>query len=579
MMNSDFTHGWSSFNTGRMYRIEVNMALTSDLLYIFSVDGVSYLDFPQKSAVRTLNTSSSNNGRYADEHVSETTHTRRASTGAVITGNSSHNSGNNRINTSNHGTSNNNNHNRKSSTTSGGGFSSSDPFAATNDTFDPFADDFGSNTSNHSSGNNTNNNNTKTPNRSAGPTKSLQTTPKSTSSNTNTINVKRPSSSSTAISLFGEVDGTSSSAGGGGGFDAFGDDPFAATSTTTKKTTDPFATSTISSGNSFDPFGAPSTPVNNAATARKQLAASSNQPLAQPVFDAFDTPVATSKNNNNNDVFGLSNNNSNTNSASKPARRSSVEILSQDFAGLTYTTGNNNMNTNSTTSAANIFPPAPANTTTNDSAAVTTSTATATAVEEEGFKDPWKTNLVDLDLNKNSLSNITATRRSSLNTNAGPSLDSLIGANPRKSIISAPITAPITNIDPFAAPPRPPMMNTADTISSLGPPMASGNPFAMNPHQNVRGSMTGSMMTPNMMPPMNNNNNGFGGMGNVMGSTMGPATGGNTMMMGVGGPPPMYNGTGGNSGNIRASIIMQSPNVVNQAPKTSLDSLDISAWK
>lgn len=82
MMASDFSHGWTSVETHRFFRIEANMGLTQDS-YTFSIDGIRFIDM-QKKPVGGFKRGE-NNSRYGagEAAASSSSTTRRASTGAI----------------------------------------------------------------------------------------------------------------------------------------------------------------------------------------------------------------------------------------------------------------------------------------------------------------------------------------------------------------------------------------------------------------------------------------------------------------------------------------------------------------
>jgi len=66
-MATDFSHGWSSMDTGRLFRIEINIGMGYDPEYIFSIDGVKFDDLPSKplgASVGKLVHDNTNSGRY-----------------------------------------------------------------------------------------------------------------------------------------------------------------------------------------------------------------------------------------------------------------------------------------------------------------------------------------------------------------------------------------------------------------------------------------------------------------------------------------------------------------------------------
>lgn len=57
MLATDFSHGWHSEKSQRFFRIEASTGLTSDHLYLFSVDGVQFTDMPHRTAVKAKRSS------------------------------------------------------------------------------------------------------------------------------------------------------------------------------------------------------------------------------------------------------------------------------------------------------------------------------------------------------------------------------------------------------------------------------------------------------------------------------------------------------------------------------------------
>lgn len=553
MLNTDFGHGWSSLATRRLYRVEANLTMNGELAFIFSVDGVPYIEFPQKHQLKRTPSSHLSGGRYGDDTLdshqstSSASTQRRASTGSV----SSTPATSRPASTASSATV------SKSSTAhnsvSKAGESSFDPFAAgpsSSAAFDPFADDFGSSSSaTHTQ--------TKTsPKVAAGASTAVSKPPAGTTKTTPTAAAHHhsitPKTSSAAL-LFDEAPATHGA--DNGGFDAFADsaDPFTASK--------PAAPVTSAA---FDPFA-------TSAPAKAPV-----QPAPQPVaaFDPFDDHHAQP---------------AKTTTSSAPARRGSAL---DDLAGLSY--GPTPAQQLAASRASQQTPPPPA--------AAAAAAAEPVAVKEEATapKDPWQTNLVDLDLSGRAKD---TTRRASINQ-GGPSLKELMqtnggvasssssgagfpaGVTGRGSFTTGPSSsAPFPSNDPFGAPPllqassapvnpfassssndlftastnsfRP--MSTSDAISSLG----GGAPAApMMAPGNVRGSMIMSMPPP--MPPT---------MGGGLPNGARPLSG----------PPAMGGGgstMGGNTG--RGSFIMapgsglmgSGPGNNNNQPKSSLDSLD-----
>ena len=246
MLQSDFSHGWTSLQTHRFFRIEANMGITQDS-YTFSIDGIRFIDMPKKP-VGGFKKSEHNNSRYGSgdfgsSSSSSSAPARRASTGGISNSNTQHN-------------------NSKSppdekhlkSTPSGNNF---DPFAdnGASSNFDPFAADTATNKNNK------------------------QSTP--------------------AVSLFDEIDSTPTT-NSKNNFDPFAanHDPFSSqpAAAVTKPKNDGF--------DNFDPFASPSAaPSSSSSSNFNNFPAPTAQPHSKsqatsPATDlfAFDQPVATANN-------------------------------------------------------------------------------------------------------------------------------------------------------------------------------------------------------------------------------------------------------------------------------------------
>jgi hypothetical protein len=527
MLNTDFGHGWSSLATRRLYRVEANLTMNGELAFIFSVDGVPYIDFPQKHQLKRTGSSHLATGRYGDE-ATETSASapRRPSTGSVPTTQAASRPVSSATSSAFKGA---------HSSTSKPNEATFDPFSANNSaSFDPFADDFGS-----------------TPAAPAAPAPStahshqkqspvaavtVAKKPPVATKTTPTAAAHRasltPKPSANAL-LFDEIPADSSNS-NSGGFDAF-------------DSSDPFTASAPPAGNSnnsaFDPF-APSAP---APVVAHKLAI--NPPTKQTgsssaAFDPFGSST---------DSFAASHG-----SAAPYERGSALD----DFAGLSFSVAPAPVTL--PVSKGAIAGPVPAV----EKAPV--------AVKNDAPKDPWQTNLVDLDLSGRTKEQV---RRTSV---VGPSLKDLMqqagtGNNSSNNNIGGSFNAgfPTTNSnDPFGAPAilqatsstgfpvashdasnngfRP--TSTADTFSSLGlaPPVS-------HPPANMRDTM--GMGIPPTAPSMSMGGNSMGGgrpmsgapaAGNVMGGGMGRSS----FIM----PPNgSYSGPAGINSN---------------QPKSSLDSLD-----
>jgi hypothetical protein len=533
MMNTDFGHGWSSMATRRLYRVEANLTMNGELAFIFSVDGVPYIDFPQKHQLKRTGSSHLTTGRYGDEvtetSASSTIATRRASTGSVsATPAVSRPVSNVTAAKSTH------------SSISKPSGPSLDPFGGnSSSSFDPFTDDFGSTPAPASS--TAHSHQKQSPAAAATVAKPPLVAPKTTltaAAHRSSLTTKP----SAAGLLFDDIPAESSN-NNSGGFDAFdSNDPFVSS--------DPHAENSKQSA--FDPFAA-SVPA--PAAPHKPSAPSVHR--ANSSNDAFD-PFGGST-----DSFATSH------GTAPPSHRGSTL---DDFAGLSFVVAPSPV----TLPASNrVVTPVPA-----------VEEAPVTA-KDDTPKDPWQTNLVDLDLSGKTKEQV---RRSSI---AGPPLKDLlqqssyatnINNNSNNNIrgsLNAGFPAANSN-DPFGAPPilqatssngfpvgshnasynsfnsssngfRP--MSTADSISSMG--MA---PLGSHPSANMRGGMMMGMPPAAPSVPMN--------------PFSGNSMGGNRPMNGV---PPAGNIMGGGMG--RSSFIIPPTGsgpggLNNNQPKSSLDALD-----
>jgi len=543
MLNTDFTHGWSSFATQRLYRIEVNLNFSSDPVFIFSIDGVAFIDFPQKpSRVNTrkiTDISYNNNSRYGDE-VLETSATRRSSASSTST------APNSRVQS----------HNLNNNSTS----QDFDPFAtkAGQGAFDPFAEDFGGSSASSTVGSSQQQQQKKSTPAGHGRASIINAPP---AEKPRTIE-KKPSA---AASLFDEVPTTNAtSANSFEFFESDPGDPFAtpvpAAKAPTKataqqqgfdlfSTSEPPATLPVKSAPAaaaaFDPFGDDAPPAPPAAT---------KKPSKADLLDPFasSAPVATN-------------------------HHASAQEISQDFSGLSFTSA-------PAPPVATAAAPQQGKQQADGNGAATTAPPPVSAASEQKLastapKDPWQTNLVDLDLTGKA----TPMRRGSAAINQGPSLDNLMGHHPapRSSFVGG--NGLSSSSDPFAPSPMtmthgPPMgsipqmprpMSAADAISSLGavpPPInthgmygmgmgsGSGLTFASPTNHNVRGSISQQHPMGVAPSPM-----AGGPMGGMMGAPR-PIAGGSIMS----------GGYGGQTANVRGSINIPQP----QQAKSSLDTID-----
>jgi hypothetical protein len=549
-MATDFSYGWDSKITNRLYRIEAQSNVTADNDYTFTIDGIRFSDLPSKpvgnSGTRKSLTETSNNGRYGNEYRSsnETTAAKRGSAtesgashyhndkpksfnnGTSSSGSKSDSS--NRPNFQSPATTTHSNTNKSRGGNSGGDF---DPFAAsgTNEPFDPFGNE--SNSSHGPSGNNR--------------------TPQSTQNNK--LNKPTPSSankpSSAAKSVFGSISEDSPAVKANNiSFDAFGDnDAFNSgagggnTSVGNKSNSD----------YGFDAFGG-----NNSNASGQTKKSANTQPDFFSDSPAFSSQPAGSHN-----------------SSGAPARRASAVEISMDFAGLSFES-----KPDPQSQKQQQLQQQPRD--------------VPKQLEEESPKspeetivDPWASNLVDLDLTGRA----AATRRSSLQANSGPSLNQMLTGNQKRPSLGgnkddpfgAPAILPVNQsvLSPAQPVPLPPMkpLTPALAISSLGPasgppPMMmgggggygapgrySGMQTGMPPQPAYMGNNTNSMMmnrgTMGASPVMGGNNNNT--RGSFIGTIPNPA-------------PTGYSAgySGGNSGYSGYSV--------GQQPKSSLDTLD---WK
>lgn len=571
MLSTDFSHGWSSPRTNRFYRVEISLNIGSEYVYVFSIDGLPFSQMPDKSMVRARSLAKAdNNSRYgsSDFQTSSTTPapstnaaTRRASLGAAS------------------GTSNNTSNNRLSaprgtfqSPAGGktiGGDGTFDPFESTNEpaAFDPFASEPASK-----------------PSRAQPSRQSAAAVDLFDSSPGPTNTREAVTTASTAATISHSHAAIT--------FDAFSDAP--------GQSSDPFSSPApaasakpAASAVDFDPFGSTPSPPNKPVAAAFPPPKAPATSAATALFQSFDEPLPGQ------DLFGGSS--VQTGTIKPPARRSSAQEISMDFAGLAF-------------GPAPSMPPMqvqqpPVSTSTSMATSAPT-VASPEAFAREADKpsnDPWAHgSLVDLDLTGKS----QAVKRNP-STSAGPSLNTMLGvttsqpASRRSSVQGGAQLTPADLLnsmnDPFGAPallsatqpgPAPigmnvggggmvpanrPVMSPALAISSLGNPMSGAPPMMASGYgAPPRGPALAPSTLGGPMP--------MGGMGGGIGGGMAAAPGG---MMG--GPRPQHRasiggpmgggamGGGmsamGNRSGYTSGISMPSST---QAPKSSLDSLD---WK
>lgn len=308
---------------------------------------------------------------------------------------------------------------------------------------------------------------------------------------------------SVAKSIFDTVDEPPAADLKSSSFDAFGNDPFNGSNNRV-----PVAKSTSSD---FDPFGEKKPSPN------KGFAPPPNNPPARKA--STPTPDFSSQ-----PVQGAT-------------RRASAIEIQQDFAGLSF--------------EAPKAQPAPEPVQQPRDAPKPAETEPV----KEQLVDPWASNLVDLDLSGKT----TATRRTSMQTNSGPSLNQMMGGNPQRRASMGP-----TNSDPFGAPEILPTsnlpyvpsnvpirpVNASQAISSIGQPAAPYVPM-------------GYGVPPPAAPPAYPAMGANAGRSSIIMSNPPP------MMMGQP-QPPMQNTRGSFIGG-------PGYGAPQQPPKSSLDSLDI--WK
>jgi hypothetical protein len=405
-MASDFSHGWTSTATSRLYRIEVTSNLTTDNDYVFSIDAVKFTDLPNKAAAAS-----------ARKSITATTTTSQNNNRNSITTDSASkvNSNQNRASFQ----SPNEKSKSKANNTSQSDF---DPFASgsQSNAFDPFASN--SNPANVFGDDPFASSSTAQKNNAAfDPFGPASSTPVATQNRSQPASASNLAARTSTASIFGGVE----------------DDPFALTSSNTV----PAAVPATKSNSAFDLFG------NDSIVATKS---SSN------TFDPFAAPAGSSQN-----AFNSTSNNAidmnQTPPAVAPGRRSSAVEISMDFAGLSFGPPQGQLSAHP-----------------RDKPQVVPEPEAVPAPKDEGLKDPWSSNLVDLNLSSNS-NPIAPGRRTSISTTAGPSLNSMLPgnantANPQRR-------ASVNNtVDPYStdfSSMRP--INSAQAISSLGPGVPPAN--------------------------------------------------------------------------------------------------------
>lgn len=282
MMATDFSYGWDSPNTHRLYRIEAQSNVTVENDYIFTIDGIRFTDLPQKPVGGTgrKSVTENTNSRYG----SEVNNLKRTSVGET----SSHS----------------NNSQQRGSVNSRQQFQSpSVGKSRSSDDFDPF--DSGSNHKTDSSFDPFSNNTNKS-GGGAGGFDPFNNSPPPAQSNARPA--AHSGAKSAAKSIFDTVEEESPAV--NSTFDAFGSN-------------DPFTNPSNTASNSdfgFDPFNEGNkkpTPVKG-GFAPPPAQPAQRKPANHAAPDFFSQPVATN------------------NAPAQPARRASAVEISMDFAGMSF---------------------------------------------------------------------------------------------------------------------------------------------------------------------------------------------------------------------------------------------------
>lgn len=438
MTATDFSYGWDSQFSHRLFRIEAQSNVTVENDYIFTIDGIRFQDLPPKPVGGALKRSSETNSRYG----SELNHVERSS--SMAKRNSDTSSAHQRGSVSNQ---------------SRPQFQSPANKSRSSDDFDPFAD------------NHNNRSEPFDPFGSSSTTKSnsgfdpFSNTPPDNRNKSATAASHVPQKSA-AKSVFDTVEDDSRHT-KTSSFDAFGDsnDPFSSHPSTTSAAT--------THHGDFDAFGdsttKKSTPVKGVApppvTAAQHRKPHTNNTSTPDFFGESTAPVSNSN---------------------QPARRASAVEISMDFAGLSF----------------DSKPMAPEPPKMSEQPRDVPKVEEQQVTKAEEVVDPWASNLVDLDLtgraapqrrtsqanagpSLNQMMGAPPQRRSSLNNN---------------DPFGAPDILPLSNPVPPApvAPLKP--LNPSQAISSLGPPGAPyGAVPPMGMGYNAPPPMGGGYPAPNAM--------------------------------------------------------------------------------
>eukprot|EP00595_Chromulina_sp_UTEXLB2642_P003756 CAMPEP_0196765638 /NCGR_PEP_ID=MMETSP1095-20130614/10245_1 /TAXON_ID=96789 ORGANISM="Chromulina nebulosa, Strain UTEXLB2642" /NCGR_SAMPLE_ID=MMETSP1095 /ASSEMBLY_ACC=CAM_ASM_000446 /LENGTH=573 /DNA_ID=CAMNT_0042124015 /DNA_START=152 /DNA_END=1873 /DNA_ORIENTATION=+ len=423
ILATEFSHAWNSEGCNHMFRIDANLGLTSEHTYMFSIDGVNFLDMPRKPLTGTRK--SLTNSRYSD--ISDDFATRRPSAGSV----------DHKSNLESKSTIKQSNHAESSNTF--------DPFSSNNSgVIDPF----------------------NTPvTTSPAPQKTInffddfddEPTPTTNKAavdfnafDSNAFNNTSTNNTAIAFNLFDDNFSTTSSTAATRGTVASSttDDFYSATSTTR----DSF-TSLPSNKSTSTAFGIRSQPTTGSSVASSDVFSASNATAALG-FDAFaPTTVKT-----------------------VPKRTSAQDII-MDFEGLTVTPIA--VTTNQTpieSSKDNIQH----DDTIKGEFKQVESEIELKSDEPAKPKDPWSTGLVNLDLSKHGAK--TATSASKPSIQSSPPLKAIVAPNTSQSkpAFNTPPPAPL-----YANPPQP--NSYPVNPFAMSPPNGSippRNPFGGTPNQN-----------------------------------------------------------------------------------------------
>lgn len=413
----------------RLFRVEASIGLTSEHTYIFSIDGVKFIDMPRKPVSSGVGSKakpfSSGGGNNSEDRTEQ--HRRTVTTGSIP--NSSRNNNNLQSPFANP---------PRSSFNSNNNDNSFDPFADQSKgtaAFDPFgtAPPGGGGSATKSG----------TPSSTAGRPAARPTPP----AHSKSFSQQSHATQSTATSLFGNFDDNDSSTHSGASHSTAG---FGA-APQQSLAFDPFGNDS-SHGAAADPFATHAPQVHIAPPQKKLEPKRSSLGGAAPVVDLFDSspaapvprtvsPAAKGAD----DFFSSSSNGQQPAAGGKIQRRNSAQEISMDFAGLSFTTPAPQNPAPKSPEVVVPVPPQP---------------EPETQPETNGAtKDPWGAakNLVDLDLSGRGAAAHRQAARASVTQ--GPTLDNLLGVPGSGGMGGrrASFNSTAMPVDPFAQPPQPAM--------------------------------------------------------------------------------------------------------------------------